>query len=388
MATGSLAVKGGKYYGVISSYADNSFKRERRQKWINLEIPEKNGKRAAQKKLSEILPTYDDDQKMKAVTILDVVNSYIADSKERNSPATYSTNYFMYKGHLQPYFSDHPHMELDKLTSYDIEKYYQSLRKKGLSESTIARQHRMINAAFNQAMKEKRITENIMEGVKAPTEEYHEASFYDIDQLNDLFRIAKDSTIYTEILLASLLGLRRGEVLGLKWDSIDFKNRRVKIHVNVTPGVNDDGKETYVISEKLKTKKSTRNLFLPESLTEYLMDLKKKQDERKKILGSYYNPKYMDFVCVDEMGNLHRPGYITLTFRRMIRKSGLPYISFHDLRHSCATMLLSLGFSMKAVQEQLGHSMYATTANTYAHVYDRTKQEIAEKAGSVLAISK
>ena len=165
-------------------------------------------------------------------------------------------------------------------------------------------------------------------------------------------------------------------------------NRKVKIQVNVTPGVDENGRETVVISEKLKTKKSTRSLILPESLTEYLKDLKKQQDERKRILGSYYNQKYKEFVCVDEMGNLHRPNYISLTFRRMIRKSGLPYISFHDLRHSCATMLISLGFSMKSVQEQLGHSMYTTTANTYAHVYDRTKQEIADKAGSVLPILK
>ena len=293
----------------------------------------------------------------------------------------------MYKGHLLPYFSNHPHLGLDKLTSNDIEKYYQTLRKKGLSESTIARQHRLINAAFNQAKKEKLITENIMEGVKTPSEEYHEVNFYDIDQMTDLLRVAKDWKIYTEILFACFLGLRRGEVLGLQWKNIDFANRRVKIQVNVTPAIDDNGHEIFVISEKLKTKKSTRTLILPESLTEYLKDLKKKQDERKKILGSYYNQKYKDFVCVDELGNLHRPNYITLTFRRMIRKSGLPYINFHALRHSCATMLLSLGFNMKAVQEQLGHSMYSTTANTYAHVYDKTKQEIADKAGAVLPIS-
>ena len=386
MATGSLAVKGGIYYGVISSYTGDRFHKERRQKWINLGIPERGGKREAQRKLNEILLTFEDDQKMKAVTILDVLSAYIEDSKERNSPATYYTNHFMYTGHIRPYFEKHPHMELDKLTSYDIEKYYQTLRKKGLSESTIARQHRMINAAFNQAVKEKRITVNIMDDVKTPSDEYHEASFYDVEQLSELFRVAKDSTIYTEILLASFLGLRRGEVLGLKWDSIDFKNRKVNIRVNVTPGIDDNGKEIFVISEKLKTKKSTRCLILPESLAQYLQEQKQKRDQRIKDYGPYYNTKYLDFVCVDDRGNLHRPNYVSLTFRRMIRRAGLPYICFHDLRHSCATMLLSLGFSMKAVQQQLGHAMYSTTANTYAHVYDKTKQEIADKSGAILPI--
>lgn len=388
MATGSLAVKCGTYYGVISSYSDDKHKTGRRQRWINLGIPEKGGKREAQKKLNEILLTYEDDEKMRAVTILDVLSSYIEDSKERNSPSTYSTNYYMYKGHLEPYFSKHPHKNLDKLTSRDIDKYYQSLRNKGLNESSIARQHRMINAAFNMAVKDKLITENIMEDVKAPSEEYHEANFYDIEQLNELFHVAKDSTIYTEILLASFLGLRRGEVLGLRWDSVDFKNRKVRIHVNVTTGVNDEGKERIVISERLKTKKSTRNLILPEPLSQYLQDLKVKQDERKKMYGSYYNQEYLDYVCVDERGHLHQPTYVTHAFKKLIRNNNLPDICFHDLRHSCATMLLSLGFSMKAVQQQLGHAMFTTTANTYAHVYDRTKHEIAEKSGEILPIAK
>ena len=80
------------------------------------------------------------------------------------------------------------------------------------------------------------------------------------------------------------------------------------------------------------------------------------------------------------MGKLHSPNYVTKAFKKVIRENNLPDIRFHDLRHSCATMLLSLGFSMKAVQEQLGHTQYTTTANTYAHVDDKTKHEIAEKA--------
>ena len=279
-----------------------------------------------------------------------------------------------------------PKQDLESMTARDINNYYNSLRKKGLSESSFVKQHHIFVAAFNQAIRDGMISTNIMEGVKAPVEDYYEVNFYDIDQLNALLKAAKSSPVYTEILLASFLGLRRGEALGLKWDSVDLDNRMVKIHVNVTPARNDEGKETIFIRDKMKTKKSVRNLFLPESLAQYLKDLKQQQESRKKELGQYYNQDFDGFVCVDQLGKLHSPNYVTKAFKKVIRENNLPDIRFHDLRHSCATMLLSLGFSMKAVQEQLGHTQYTTTANTYAHVYDKTKHEIAEKAGSILPI--
>lgn len=386
MATGTLTIKRGRYWGVISTYVGEGPKKERRQKWVDLEVPAKGSKKLAKQKLNDILLSIDDEQKTKTITLLDVVTSYIYESKERVAPTTYSNYCYILDAHIKPYFSKLPEQDLSRLGVKDINNYYNFLRKKGLSESSVAKQHQILAAAFNQAMREKRISCNLMEGVKHPTEEYYEVNFYDIDQLNVLLAAAKDSPIYTEILLAAFLGLRRGEVLGLKWDCIDFHNRTVRIHINVTPARDDSGKETVFIREKMKTKKSVRNLVLPESLCEYLQNLKKKQEERKRELGSLYNTEYDGFVCVDYFGKLHTPGYVTKSFKKVIRENNLPDIRFHDLRHSCATMLLSLGFSMKAVQEQLGHTQFNTTANTYAHVYDKTKHEIASKAGSVLPI--
>lgn len=103
-------------------------------------------------------------------------------------------------------------------------------------------------------------------------------------------------------------------------------------------------------------------------LSIYLQNLKQQQENHKKEFGPYYDLSYDGFVCVDQFGKLHTPNYVSHSFKKVIRKNDLPDIRFHDLRHSCATMLLSLGFSMKAVQEQLGHTQYTTTANTYAHV--------------------
>ena len=387
MATGSLAVKCGKYYGVISTYIGDGKRKERKQKWVDLGISTKEGKKTAQRKLNEILLTFEEDEKMKAATVLDVITGYMDDAKDRVAPTTYNNYRYIFDSHFEPYFSSLHKQDLDSITAKDINKNYNSLRKKGLSESTVAKHHQILAAAFNFAKREGVITFNVMEGVKHPAEDYYEVQFYDIDQLNTLLQVAKDSPVYTEILLASFLGLRRGEVLGLKWDSIDFKHKTIKIHVNVTPTRDSSGTETIYISEKMKTKKSVRNLIMPESLSLYLQNLKMEQDKRKKELGPYYDSKYDGFVCVDQLGKLHSPNYVSHAFKKVIRQNDLPDIRFHDLRHSCATMLLSLGFSMKAVQEQLGHTQFTTTANTYAHVYDKTKHEIADKANEALPIA-
>ena len=387
MATGSLTIKRGRYWAVISTYAENGTKRERRQKWIDLGIPEKGGKKAAKQKLNEVLLSFEDEQNSKRITLLDIVSEYVQDAKDRVAPTTYNTYRYILEGHIEPFFSKLPKQDLSNLTARDITNYYNSLRKKGLSESTVAKHHQVLAAAFNQAMREEKISTNIMTGVKHPTEDYYEVNFYDIDQLGILLKAAKDSSIYTEILLAVFLGLRRGEILGLKWDSVDLERKTVKIHMNVTPARDDTGKETIFIREKMKTRKSVRNLILPDSLAQYLRILKEEQKRRKQKMGNYYSSDFDGFVCVDQLGVLHRPNYVTQSFKKVLRSNNLPDIRFHDLRHSCATMLLSLGFNMKAVQEQLGHTQYATTANTYAHVYDKTKHEIAAMAGSVLPIA-
>ena len=99
----------------------------------------------------------------------------------------------------------------------------------------------------------------------------------------------------------------------------------------------------------MKTKKSVKNLIIPESLSLYLQNLKKEQEKRKAELESYYDTKYDGFICVDQYGKLHTPNYISHMFNKIIRQNDLLDIRFHDLHHSCATMLLSLGFSMKSV---------------------------------------
>ena len=154
-------------------------------------------------------------------------------------------------------------------------------------------------------------------------------------------------------------------------------------------GLTEDGQIVSIEREALKTEASKRTVFLPDPLVEYLYKYKEERELRAVIGGSKYcRDYYMDYVCVNKTGDKWNPTYLTNSFARFLRHNNFPKIRFHDLRHSCATMLLRLGFSIKDVQKQLGHSSFVTTANIYSHVEEKILVEIAEKTGDALRLPK
>jgi integrase len=118
----------------------------------------------------------------------------------------------------------------------------------------------------------------------------------------------------------------------------------------------------------MKNTKSYRIMPIPNALICKLKQAQIKQKENRLLFGKSYNSEFLDYVCVDEMGELLKPDYITNRFTKIIKKHNLKPLNFHGLRHSCATLLLSLNYQMKDIQEYLGHSNYELTAKTYAHV--------------------
>ena len=120
--------------------------------------------------------------------------------------------------------------------------------------------------------------------------------------------------------------------------------------------------------DKTKTKSSKRTLPLEPIVKSFLLELKEKQEKNKELCGNSYNQEYLEYICVDNCGNLIRPDYVTETFLKLLKKKNLKQIRFHDLRHTCASILLKNGANMKEIQAWLGHSNYNTTANLYAHL--------------------
>ena len=121
-----------------------------------------------------------------------------------------------------------------------------------------------------------------------------------------------------------------------------------------------------------------RTLPLVPEFKDKLLSLKAQQEEYRQVCGKCYNKKYLDYICVDEMGTLISPHYLTSAFPKLLEKNGLRKIRFHDLRHSCASLLLANGVSMKQIQEWLGHSDFSTTANVYAHLDFNSKLSSAD----------
>lgn len=211
---------------------------------------------------------------------------------------------------------------------------------------------------------------------KRKRERYH-ASFYTIDELNKLFTVIKGTQIETPVLFAAYYGLRRSEILGLKWESIDFDNKTISICNKIIRGKDDNGKLSAISQDKMKSETSRRILPLCDTISEYLTQLLEKQQENVSIMGNCYNHKYDGFICVNAKGDIINPDYVTDAFSKLLKKNGLRHIRFHDLRHSCASLLVSMGYSMKDVQEWLGHADYTLTANTYSHVDMSEKVKMA-----------
>lgn len=183
--------------------------------------------------------------------------------------------------------------------------------------------------------------------------------------------------------MTAFYGFRRSEVLGLKWNCVDFENDKITVRHIVTQ-TKVDGKLSLVEADRAKTDSSLRSLPLVPGFKEELLKLKEVQKENKKICGNCYNTEFEGYIFVDQMGNLYRPNTVSDTFKKILEKNGLRHIRFHDLRHSCASLLLANGVSIKEIQEWLGHSDIATTANIYSHLDYSSKISSANVMDSVL----
>ena len=190
------------------------------------------------------------------------------------------------------------------------------------------------------------------------------------DEGESELELVKDDEIYIPILLAAYYGLRRSEVIGLKWSAIDFTENTLTVRHTV-----HSTEEGIVAKDRLKTKSSYRTLTLEPFVRGELIKHREKPEQMKKVMRSAYSKEYTDYVCVDALGKLYDPDFVTGHFGQLLKKHNLKKIRFHDLRHSCASVLLAQGVPMKQIQEWLGHSDMSTTANIYSHLDAVTKAD-------------
>lgn len=176
--------------------------------------------------------------------------------------------------------------------------------------------------------------------------------------------------------MTAFYGLRRSELCGMKWSSIDFENNKLTLNSSIVQA-SLNSKTVIVKKDVMKNAASKRTMPLIPEIKEALLKLKAEQDKNKAYFSKYYNQEYLDYVWVDEIGMIVNPNTLTNHFQKFLEQHGLPKIRFHELRHSCASLLLACGVSMKEIQEWLGHSAISTTADIYSHLNYSSKLNVA-----------
>ena len=383
MIAGHLQEKKGLYYMVLS-YKDKSGKRV--SKWLPTGLPVKGNKKRAEDMLMAARAEFvageaaiDRDMPFSSYLVqwMEIARSTL----KPNTAAGYSS---MIQNPIAPYFQQRG-ITLGGLQAVDIQMFYTSQLKR-VSANTVIHYHAIIHRALKYAVKTDLIDVNPADKVERPRKDRFTASFYDGNEVNRLFQAARGTPLELPVMLAAFYGLRRSEVVGLKWDAIDFKNKTIAIRHTVTVCA-EKGRRIEVAADTTKTASSRRTLPLVPAFQTKLAALKEQQEKNRILCGRSYCTDYLGYVLVDAMGNRLKLSYISTAFPVLLKRNGLRPIRFHDLRHSCASLLLKNGVPMKQIQEWLGHSDFSTTANIYAHLDAGSKLTSAQAMEKGLGMS-
>lgn len=383
MVTGSIYERKGIYYAIVSYYVDG----RRKQKSVSTGLPVKGNKRRALEFLENLKRTYETKESMEnmdgsRLLMTDYMDEWLKIVKPLVERATYKSYDNMVSARIRPHF-EKLNLLLTEVEPKHIKMLYDEILEQGYTTNTVIHYHAVLHQALAYAVKNDYILSNPADRVKRPKKNKHISSFYTKEEILTLLDIAKDDPIYIPIVLSAYYGFRRSETLGMRWSAIDFENKTITVNHKVTE-LTENGKTIVYAEDKLKTKSSYRTLPLIPVVEEKLLEHKAKLERNQKLFGNSYCKEYMDYVCVDEMGKLFRPNFVSDHFGWLLKKYGLKKLTFKELRHSCASMLVAEGIPMKSIQEWLGHSNFSTTADIYSHIDYHAKQQSAAAIGNAL----
>lgn len=380
--TAHIRTKGNRYYIVIDWRRDN----KRHQKWIKTEwLTDDNCKRKLEQLRLDLLYEYQEKESLVDSDILfsDYLIQWLENTKHSIELSTYHSYRQAVCNSISPYFAERK-IKLSELKPIHIQRFYNSKLDEGLTGNTVLHLHSNIHKALEYAVKTERLSRNPANNLDLPKREKHIANYYSVEELNIILDKAKGTPIETVVNLAAWFGLRRGEIIGLRWDCIDFESKTLSV-VGVMRDKSEQGKgrQLYYVPHT-KTLSSIRSFPMSDEAVNYLSTLKCEQNERKARY-KHYNHKWADFVCVRPSGDIIPLEFVSRAFPALCEKSGLRRLKLHELRHTNISVLLEAGASMKELQEWAGHSTYGTTANIYAHIQTKSKVKLTEMLNSIIA---
>lgn len=366
------------HYHVMLSWQQNG---KRKQKSIKTGISAQgNNKRKAETVRKNLLEEWEKkvSENFQDILFSDYLKEWLETVRHSIAETTFSNYTKTIHRLICPYFTERK-IKLHDLRPYHIQAFYKwKMETDGVTGSTIRRYHANIHKALKYAYQTELIRDNPAAKVMLPKQERFIADFYTAEELRKLLDAVKGEKIETPVLLAAWFGLRRGEALGLRWQDIDFEAMTLSVQGVVTDKGLDSRSQNLKYRDGAKTPASLRSFPLPQEVADYLSRQKAQQEENKRLGGDCYCTQWEGFVCVDAIGELTRPEYLSRTFPLFLEKHGLRPIRFHELRDSNASLLLDKGVDMKRIQSWMGHAHFSTTADIYAHLRKDAKQGLGE----------
>ncbi|MBR0171281.1 MAG: site-specific integrase [Lachnospiraceae bacterium] len=404
--TGALCIKklksGNAYYYVNIRYKDPRC-REWRCKTLSTGLPVKDNKRRAELFMKEqlekhayleALPAEINHQIAPDVRICEYLDIWLS-GKKRDLKVTTYENYAMYVNHLKTYFAtDNPKMMdvtprmIDSYVRYalDFGKINQRTKEREPLAVRTVRSHKgILSAAFEQAAIDGLVRINPVSGIvvhgKQNRQYSEEYLFLTEEEISELlhFLAEHNPRLVGIAFFGAYYGLRRSEILGLRWDAIDFKRKYISISHTVVRAV------SIVESDETKTQAGRRDLNLFDTAERCLEKIRCEQEDNRRFYGDAYQNK-QDYVFTWEDGRMYDPGYISRAFGQATKAFGRPEITLHKLRHSCASMLINRGWDIKRLQYWLGHTDVQTTMNIYAH-FNKQRMNLNDNDLSQISLS-
>lgn len=312
------------------------------------------------------------------ILLVDFMRQWLDMMRSQVRPNTLDSYRYMFGKHIEPFYRARQ-TTLHSARPADFQDFVNQKFSEGYSPTSIVKFHSIVHKCLKYAVTMQLLEHNPSDNVLLPRQTKYHGQVYDRSQLNRFLREARNSPAEPAFLLAATYGLRRSEAAGLRWCAVDFRARTLTINHTA---ISNHGQVLY--TDQVKTKSSYRTLPLTPSMRTYLSELRRHQKDMQRVYGRDYFKS--DYICCRDDGTPLRPDYITQEFSRVCARAGLPHIRLHDLRHSVATLLLKEGFSLRQIQEWLGHADISTTANIYAHVPYSDKIDMARRMGGLLEI--
>lgn len=331
MVAGHLTLKNGKYYAVLNYKNAGG---QRKTKWIALGLPEKGNKRKAEAELARLRAEFEPPKEVGDLSsdmlFADYLLEWLEIAKGRLAHATYGAYQGLLKSTIVPYFRKKK-LTLRELEARHLQMFYSEMLRR-VTPNTVIHYHAVIHSALKYAVKTDMLIQNVADKVDRPRKNSFQPVFLSADEMQKMFEALRGTKLELPVLVAAFYGLRRGEVVGLKWDAIDFERDTITIKHIVT-NAKIDGKCEIVCADRAKTKSSLRSLPLVSNIREKLLALREQQKENRRVCGNCYSKKYDGYVFVDAMGNIFNPRSVTANFSKLLEQNGLRHIRFHDLRH-------------------------------------------------------